>query len=127
MELINTTGRYIIVSSERGNVKEILQPSETQAQVRGHYEEVTSDAAAPIERCEDATVEGLPAPKDDAYYVVTSKVARCTDRKDVVLPEFGEGGFVNGRYVGVRQFVAINRSPDPVPPGMEHNSEQDEG
>lgn len=120
MELINTTGRYIIVSDKRGNVKNVMHPAEHRARVKGSAERLPSDTVT-VQRYRDAEVQGLPAPKKNVYYVVTSKVACCTDRKDVVIPEFGEGGLVNGRYVGVRHFVAINRSADPVSPGKEHN------
>lgn len=119
MELINTTGRYIIVSGERGNVKNILAPTDTIARVTGEAEHLDA-GDAPVQRYRRAEVQGLPAPRDGVYYVVTNKVACCTSRKDVVIPEFGEGGLVNGRYVGVRRFVAINGSSDPAPPGEEH-------
>jgi hypothetical protein len=39
-----------------------------------------------------------------------------------VIPEFHEGAMINGRYVGVRRFLAINRSASPEPPGGEEDN-----
>ena len=118
MELINTTGRYIIMSNERGNVRKIIHPGEERARVKGAREDIDSS----VTRFRDATIVGLPNPREAVYFIVTSKVAHLTERDDVVIPEFHEGAMINGRYVGVRRFLAINRSSSPKPPGDEEDN-----
>lgn len=88
MEMINLTSHPVRISTE-GKIFEI-KPSGTVARLierYGQHRKVTADGEKiTIVPVKNVDIFGLPNPKPQTYYIVSSMVAFHAKRKDVLCP-----------------------------------------
>ena len=109
MELVNLTGRYIIMADDRGRVTRVIDPEAEAARIEGRRTVLSDDADIRVERMDPQRIAGLPAPREGVLYIVNSEVARAVDRSDVVTPELDDADLVQDKYVGIRRLLNVSR------------------
>ena len=113
VEFINLTPHPIIIY--RGEEKIEIPPSGTIARVEVKQEKVGELDGIPVHKSTFGDVEGLPEPKENTIYIVSTVVlqalkAKGIERKDLVAPDTTPSGAVRdeeGRIVGVRGFQVV--------------------
>jgi len=92
-----------------------VPPSGTVARVAVDETIIESAAGVPTVVRQFGRVEGLPEPRDDTFYIVSSLVISALenlfdDRLDVVAPDTGSSAIrdSDGRIIAVTRFVAPN-------------------
>ena len=105
--IINLTPHSITFVDANGNQIRIIEASGQLARVSSATETVGEIDGIPITETVFGEVEGLPAPKADTIYVVSSLVAqRCTDRSDVFIPSESVRDDA-GRIIGCRSLGRV--------------------
>lgn len=99
-KLINCTGMPLLVPQGAGDDHEYVEYPPAQVPARVLTEEVTV-AGLDVRIVRDLGVEGLPAPEEGVFCLVTSRVALAApDRADLLVPsdiyEWGDGRKVAG-------------------------------
>ena len=88
MTMINLTPHAISFVSVDGNVIMKVEPSGQLARVSVRKDVVCEIDGIPVKTSVFGEVEGLPEPKEDTIYLVSSIVAqRVTGRDDVFIPD----------------------------------------
>ena len=99
-KIINCTGMSLLIPQGAGDEHEYVEYPAARVPARVLTEEVTVDGLD-VRIVRDLGVEGLPAPEEGVYYLVTSRVALAApDRADLLVPsdvyEWGDGRKVVG-------------------------------
>ena len=109
MQIVNLTPHSInfIVDDH----KVTIAPSGSLARVSSQTATTGSlsygDVKIPVTETVYGAVEGLPAPKEDTIYIVSSLVAsRCKDRRDVFIPNESVRD-AQGRIIGCRSLGRV--------------------
>lgn len=106
MTIINLTPHCITFIKADGTSLSV-EPSGLLARVTSHTVTVGQCGDIPITATEYGEVEGLPSPKADTVYVVSSLVAqRCRNRDDVFIPNESVRDD-KGRIVGCRSLGRV--------------------
>lgn len=102
MTLVNLTPHAITFVNEQGETLLTVEPSGTLARVSTSTVTIGDVDGIPVTETEFAEVQGLPAPKRDTVYIVSSLVAqRVQTRRDVFIPNESVRD-ERGRIVGCR-------------------------
>lgn len=99
-KLVNCTGMPLLIPQGAGDEHEYVEYPAAQVPARVLTEEVTV-AGLDVRIVRDLGVEGLPAPEEGVFCLVTSRVALAApDRADLLVPsdiyEWGDGRKVAG-------------------------------
>lgn len=108
MEFVNLTPHTLVVyDKDSKHVIRKIPPSGTIARVSTRKEQLEPVDGIPVSRTVFGDVEGIPEPREDTLYVVSSIVASHTSRDDVVAPDTSDDSVVRneeGQIIGVRAF-----------------------
>jgi hypothetical protein len=106
-KIINLTPHAINFVGEAGDIIKTVEPSgqlarvSTKTVVRGDIDGI------PITETEFGEVEGLPEPREDTIFIVSSLVAqRCWERQDVFIPNESVRD-EKGRIIGCKSLGII--------------------
>src|SRR5690606_27951065 len=110
-KIVNCTGVTLLIPQGAGDEHEYVEYPPAQVPARVLTEEVTV-AGLDVRIVRDLGVEGLPAPEEGVFCLVTSRVALAApDREDLLVPsdiyEWGDGRKVAGALL----------RPEPTPRG----------
>ena len=108
---VNLTPHDIVVYRDDDRT-ETIPASGQVARVQTIQEQVDELNFIPVVRTKFGEVEGLPEPRRDTVYIVSSLVLQALrgSRKDIVAPDTGPESAVrdeNGRIIGIRRFQII--------------------
>src|SRR5690554_5358153 len=111
-KIVNCTGMPLLIPQGAGDDHEYVEYPPAQVPARVLTEEVTV-AGLDVRIVRDLGVEGLPAPEEGVFCLVTSRVALAApDREDLLVPsdiyEWGDGR---------KKVVGALLRPEPTPRG----------
>ena len=110
MRFINLTPHPIVVRLDNG-AERIFPPIGTIARVSSTLTPLKEINGIPVVIPLWGPVEGLPDPKDDTTYIVSSLVlSHIRDRTDMVSPDTSPNGAIRdeqGRIMAVRGFQGV--------------------
>jgi len=115
MKFVNLTPHEITVFDSTGNVILRIPPSGQIARVSVTSTIVCKVGDIPVRKVIYGDVEGLPEPKDDTVYIVSTVVLLALKekgiiREDVVAPDTNPDSAVRddtGRIIGVKYFQVV--------------------
>lgn len=103
MEIVNCTPHAIVLNNGT-----TYQPSGNIARVSSEHVEQDAIDGIPCYNVVFGMVIGLPEPKKDTLYIVSSIVANATNRTDVIVPATGHKEAIRndkGQIVSVPGFI----------------------
>jgi hypothetical protein len=107
-KLVNLTPHEIKIVGQDGEVITTIPPSGQVARVRTKQAVVEYVNDIPIVKTTFGDVEGLPEPRENIVYIVSSIVAQAVPhREDVIAPDTSPQGVVRdekGQIIGVKRF-----------------------
>ena len=109
MDFVNLTPHPIKVQGADGT--RTIEPSGTVARVKPDEDLIGDIDGIPLKLRKGVTLPGLPSPKPDTYYIVSSMVLSETkNRPDVIAPDTGEDAIRDelGRIQAVKGFVTAS-------------------
>ena len=102
--IVNLTPHAITII---GKTPITIPPSDTVARCAVTRHQVGSVNGIPVNRSVFGTVEGLPDPQPDTYYIVSAVVAQaCPDRNDLLIPDDTVRD-EQGRIIGCRALATV--------------------
>ena len=105
IKLINLTPHEITIIRDDGSIT--IPPADTVARCAVTRRQVGSVDGIPVNRSVFGTVEGLPDPQPDTYYIVSAVVAQaCPDRNDLLIPDDTVRDD-QGRIIGCRALATV--------------------
>lgn len=106
MKIVNLTPHPIKICDDAGNVIRVIEPTKPTARVASDTEVVGYVDGIPITETVFGSVENLPDPAPEVFYVVSLLVQQaCPDRADLLRPDTGPQNAVrdaSGCIVGVK-------------------------
>jgi len=116
VQFVNLTPHEVVIFHEDGKtVKLVIKPSGQVARAVSRRKKVGEVNGIPVYKNEFLDIEGLPKPKRETVYIVSSLVQqvlkiRGIKRKDVISPDTSPEGVVRdkeGNIVGTKGFQII--------------------
>jgi len=104
-ELVNLTPH--VVNVWMGTEVRIIPPSGNVARIQIQSEDSGKVCGIPVVRSTDIRVLGLPRPKEDTVYLVSSVVAKSVRRPDVLSPDTTDDGVIRDGATG--RITAVKR------------------
>jgi len=115
VEIINLTPHEITIISEGGEEIMRIPPSGTVARVSVKSEVVGEVNGVPIRKTVYGDIVGLPEPRENTFYVVSTLVLIAARekgicRRDLIAPDTNPDSVIRdhqGRVVGVKYFQVV--------------------
>lgn len=86
-EFINLTPHDVTIVSEEGETLMVFPPSGEVTRVSEITEPIGYIGMCPVISKSYGDIEGLPAPQDKTWYIVSALTAQaCPDRQDLLIP-----------------------------------------
>jgi len=105
--LVNLTPHPVRVLKENGELVMELPPEGIVPRCAEEVEPYTEVNGIPVVRKRLGAVEGLPAPEDSVYYVVSRAVAEAARGRDDLLIPDDLVRDEKGRVIGCRRFAVV--------------------
>jgi len=103
-KFINYTPHNIVIRLP--SETDIIFPSKGIARVSTHRRALQPIAGIPTTKLIESEIRGLPKPQKGIIYIVSSKVRKASDRKDLVSPDTDKAiRDEYGQIIAVRGFV----------------------
>ena len=116
IKFVNLTPHEVVILSQNGeNVVMRVPPSGTVARVSTKSEIICEVGGVPVRKVTYGDIEGLPEPKGDTIYIVSTIVLlalkeKGIHRNDVVSPDTNIDSVIRdpqGRVIGVKYFQVL--------------------
>lgn len=113
MPIINLTNVTVRLANDEDEVYAVFEPTDDSLRMQTAGNDQTVDGV-PIGITRILSVQGLPAPQAETYYIVPQPVAHAYNRPDLVTPDTGPSALrdENGRVIAVRQLFSVSTADE---------------